>query len=145
MTTSNFTDAERAAMVERAKEAKAEKRRISKEEKAALAEQDVLDKIAEMPESDRVMAERIYQIVKENAPELAPKTWYGMPAYANAKGKVVCYFQSAAKFDARYATVGFDESANLDDGNMWATSFALTRLTSAEERKIAELVKKAVS
>lgn len=145
MTTSNFTDAERAAMVERAKEAKAEKRRISKEEKAALAEQDVLDKIAEMPESDRVMAERIHQIVKENAPELAPKTWYGMPAYANAKGKVVCYFQSAAKFDARYATVGFDESANLDDGNMWATSFALTRLTSAEERKIAELVKKAVS
>lgn len=145
MTTSNFTDAERAAMVERAKEAKAEKRRISKEEKAALAEQDVLDKIAEMPESDRVMAERIHQIVKENAPELAPKTWYGMPAYANAKGKVVCYFQSAAKFDARYATVGFDESANLDDGNMWATSFALIRLTSAEERKIAELVKKAVS
>ena len=145
MTTSNFTDAERAAMVERAKEAKAEKRRISKEEKAALAEQDVLDKIAEMPESDRVMAERIHQIVKENAPELAPKTWYGMPAYANAKGKVVCYFQSAAKFDARYATVGFDESANLDDGNMWATSFALTRLTSAEERKIADLVKKAVS
>ncbi len=145
MTTSNFTDAERAAMVERAKEAKAEKRRISKEEKAALAEQDVLDKIAEMPESDRVMAERIHQIVKENAPELAPKTWYGMPAYANAKGKVVCYFQSAAKFDARYATVGFDESANLDDGNMWATSFALTRLTPAEERKIAELVKKAVS
>lgn len=145
MTTSNFTDAERAAMAERAKEAKAEKRRISKEEKAALAEQDVLDKIAEMPESDRVMAERIHQIVKENAPELAPKTWYGMPAYANAKGKVVCYFQSAAKFDARYATVGFDESANLDDGNMWATSFALTRLTSAEERKIAELVKKAVS
>lgn len=145
MTTSNFTDAERAAMVERAKEAKAEKRRISKEEKAALAEQDVLDKIAEMPESDRVMAERIHQIVKENAPELAPKTWYSMPAYANAKGKVVCYFQSAAKFDARYATVGFDESANLDDGNMWATSFALTRLTPAEERKIAELVKKAVS
>ena len=144
-TSGGFTEAERAAMVERAKEAKAEKRRISKEEKAALAEQDVLDKIAEMPDSDRVMAERIHAIVKETAPQLAPKTWYGMPAYANKDGKIVCYFQSADKFDARYATIGFDESANLDDGAMWATSFALKELTDAEEKRIAELVKKAVS
>ena len=140
-----FTDAERAAMVERAKEAKAEKRRIPKEAKAALAEQDVLDKIAEMPESDRVMAERIHAIVRETAPDLAPKTWYGMPAYANKDGKVVCYFQSAAKFDARYATFGFGENANLDDGTMWATSFALTELTEENAGRIAELVKKAVS
>jgi uncharacterized protein YdhG (YjbR/CyaY superfamily) len=145
MTTSNFTDAEREAMVERAKEAKAEKRRISKEEKAALAEQDVLDKITEMPDSDRVMAERVHQIVKENAPGLAPKTWYGMPAYANKDGKVVCYFQSADKFDARYATIGFDASANLDDGAMWATSFAVTSLSATEEKRIGALVKKAVS
>ena len=143
--TGSFTDAERAAMAERAREAKAEKRRLSKAEKAALAEQDVLDKIAEMPEADRVMAERIHRIVRDTAPDLAPKTWYGMPAYANMDGKVVCYFQSAAKFGARYATFGFDEQANLDDGNMWATSFALKAVTDAEAAQIADLVKQAVS
>jgi len=140
-----FTEAERAAMVERARETKAEKRRLSKEEKAALAEKEVLDKIAEMPESDRVMAERIHAIVRETAPELAPKTWYGMPAYANRDGKIVCFFQSSAKFGARYATFGFNEDAHLDDGNMWPTAFALTKLTEAEEARIAELVQKAVS
>lgn len=145
MTTSNFTDAERAAMVERAKEAKAEKRRLSREEKAALAEQDVLEKFAEMPDSDRVMAERIHAIVKETAPDLAPKTWYGMPAYANADGKVVCYYTPASKFDSRYATLGFNDDANLDDGSMWPTSFALTKITDADAERIAELVKKAVS
>lgn len=140
-----FTEAERAAMVERARETKAEKRRLSKEEKAALAEKEVLDKIAEMPESDRVMAERIHAIVRETAPELAPKTWYGMPAYANRNGKIVCFFQSSAKFGARYATFGFNEDAHLDDGNMWPTAFALTKLTEAEEARIAEHVQKAVS
>lgn len=143
--TTGFTDAERAAMVERAKEAKAEKRRVSKAEKAALAEQDALDKIAEMPDSDRVMAERIHAIVKEAAPNLAPKTWYGMPAYANEDGKVICYFTAAAKFESRYATLGFNDEANLDDGNMWPTSFALTKVTAAEEKRITELVKQAVS
>jgi uncharacterized protein YdhG (YjbR/CyaY superfamily) len=132
-------------MVERAKEAKAEKRRVSKEEKAALAEQDLLDKIAEMPESDRVMAERIHAIVRETAPGLAPKTWYGMPAWANADGKVVCFFQSADKFDSRYATLGFEEAAHLDDGAMWPTSFALKDLTAADEERIAALVKQAAS
>jgi uncharacterized protein YdhG (YjbR/CyaY superfamily) len=143
--TGGFTDAERSAMVERAKEAKAEKRRVSKEEKAALAEQDLLDKIAEMPESDRVMAERIHAIVRETAPGLAPKTWYGMPAWANADGKVVCFFQSADKFDSRYATLGFEEAAHLDDGAMWPTSFALKDLTAADEERIAALVKQAAS
>ena len=143
--TTGFTDAERASMVERAKEAKAEKRRVSKAEKAALAEQDALDKIAEMPDSDRVMAERIHAIVKEAAPNLAPKTWYGMPAYANEDGKVICYFTAAAKFESRYATLGFNDDANLDDGNMWATSFALTKVTAAEEKRITELVKRAMS
>ena len=142
--TGGFTDAERAAMAERAKEAKAEKRRLSKEEKAALAEQDVLDKFAEMPDSDRVMAERIHAIVKDAAPVLAPKTWYGMPAYANKDGKVICYFTPASKFDSRYATFGFNDDANLDEGAMWATSFALKEITDAEAAKIAELVKKAV-
>jgi uncharacterized protein YdhG (YjbR/CyaY superfamily) len=143
--TGGFTDAERAAMVERAKEAKAEKRRVSKAEKAALAEQDLLDKIAEMPESDRVMAEHIHAIIKKTAPDLEPKTWYGMPAYANADGKIVCFFQAAAKFGARYATFGFNDTATLDDGAMWPTSFALTEVTEAVEKRIAELVKQAVS
>lgn len=143
--TTGFTDAERAAMVERANEAKAEKRRVSKAEKAALAEQDALDKIAEMPDSDRVMAERIHAIVKEAAPELAPKTWYGMPAYANEDGKVVCFFKAAAKFDARYAEFGFNDVASLDDGAMWPTAFALTEVTDAAEKRITELVRKAVS
>lgn len=135
-----FTDEERAAMRERAKELRAEAR-ASKDREAG--ERDVLAKIAEMPKADRAMAERIHQIVKANAPELSPKTWYGMPAYAK-DGKIVCYFQAAAKFKARYATFGFDQAALLDEGTMWPTSFALTKLTAKDEAVIAELVKKAV-
>jgi uncharacterized protein YdhG (YjbR/CyaY superfamily) len=138
-----FTADERAAMKERALEAKAEARRGSKAEKAAEAEHEVLAKIAEMRDSDRVMAERVHAIVKERAPELAPKTWYGMPAYAR-DGKVLCFFQSAEKFGARYATLGFNDVATLDDGAMWPTAFALKELTAAEEERIAELVKRAV-
>jgi uncharacterized protein YdhG (YjbR/CyaY superfamily) len=104
----------------------------------------VLAKIAEMPEPDRVMAERIHEIVKASAPNLSPKTWYGMPAYANKDGKVVCFFQAADKFKARYATLGFNDDAHLDDGTMWPTSFALTKLTAADEARIGALVKKAV-
>lgn len=137
-----FTDVEKAAMKERAKELKAEAR-ASKNR--AQGERDLLAKIAEMPESDRVMAERIHEIVKTNAPDLIPKTWYGMPAYANKDGKVVCFFQGAYKFNTRYATFGFNEDAHLDDGVMWPTAFALKEITPAEEAKIAELVKKAVS
>ena len=132
-----FTAEERAAMRERAQELKAEARKADGE-KALLA------KVAEMPEPDRVMAERLHAIVKANAPNLSPKTWYGMPAYAR-DGKVVCYFQSADKFNSRYATFGFNDTANLDDGAMWPTSFALKKLTEADEKKIAALVKKAVS
>jgi uncharacterized protein YdhG (YjbR/CyaY superfamily) len=132
-----FTAEERAAMKERAQELKAEARRED-------AEKALLAKIAEMPEPDRVLAERIHAIVKESAPDLSPKTWYGMPAYAK-DGKVVCYFQSADKFKSRYATFGFSDTANLDDGAMWPTSFALTELTAAEEAKIGALVKKAAS
>jgi len=142
--TAGFTDDERAAMKERARELKVETRRGARADKAAEAEREVLAKIAEMPEPDRVMAERIHAIVVANAPELAPKTWYGMPAYAR-DGKVVCFFQSADKFKARYATLGFNDDANLDDGAMWPTTFALKALTAAEEERIAELVKKAVS
>lgn len=142
--TAGFTDDERAAMKERARELKVEARRGARADKAAEAEREVLAKIAEMPEPDRVMAERIHAIVVANAPELAPKTWYGMPAYAR-DGKVVCFFQSAQKFKARYATLGFSDKANLDDGAMWPTSFALKRLTAAEEKAIRALVKKAVS
>jgi len=140
-TSSGFTAEERAAMRERAKEAKAE---ASRGRKRADGEADVFAKIAEMPEADRVMAEKIHAIVKEVAPDLTPRTWYGMPAYAK-DGKVVCYFQSADKFKARYATFGFDEKANLDDGAMWPTSFALKELDSASEKKLRELVKKAAS
>jgi uncharacterized protein YdhG (YjbR/CyaY superfamily) len=132
-----FTEEERAAMKERAREAKA--RRSGK----ADGESDVLAKIAEMPEPDRGMAERIHALVKASAPELTPRTWYGMPAYAKG-GKVVCFFQSAAKFKERYATFGFSAAANLDDGAMWPTSYALNELTAAEEERIAALVKKAV-
>jgi uncharacterized protein YdhG (YjbR/CyaY superfamily) len=134
-----FTAEERAAMRERAKELKASRRRGK-----ADGESDVLAKIAEMPESDRVMAERLHAIVKASAPDLSPRTWYGMPAYSK-DGKVVCYFQSAAKFKSRYATFGFNDAANLDQGAMWPTSFALKELTAAEEKKIGALVKKAVS
>jgi len=137
-----FTDEERAAMKERSKELKAEARA---DKEKAEGESALLEKIAEMPESDRVMGERIHAIIKANAPTLLPKTWYGMPAYANKDGKVVCFFQSAQKFNARYATFGFNDVANLDEGVMWPTSFALKGLTAAEEAKIAALVKKAVS
>ena len=137
-----FTAEERAAMKERARELKAEAR--AKDDRAA-GERDVLDKIAEMPESDRSMAERIHAIITKSAPVLSPKTWYGMPAYANEDGKIVCYFTSADKFKSRYATFGFNDDANLDEGNMWPTSFALTKLTAADERRIGALVKKAVS
>jgi uncharacterized protein YdhG (YjbR/CyaY superfamily) len=130
--TQKFTDEERAAMKERAKEQKAE-----------AGESDVLAKIAEMPQPDRAMGERLHEIIKANAPALSPKTWYGMPAYAK-EGKVVCFFQSAQKFDSRYATFSFTDKANLDEGAMWATSFALKELTSTEEAKISALVKRAV-
>jgi uncharacterized protein YdhG (YjbR/CyaY superfamily) len=131
-----FTDEERAAMKERAKELKAEAQK-------ADGERAVLAKIAEMPETDRAMAERLHEIVKASAPELSPKTWYGMPAYANKDGKVVCFFQSAEKFNARYATFGFSDKANLDEGAMWPTSFALKELTAAAEARIGALVKRA--
>jgi len=132
-----FTAEERAAMRERAKELKAEAQK-------ADGERAVLAKIAEMHGPDRAMAERLHEIVKASAPALSPKTWYGMPAYANKDGKVLCYFQSAEKFDARYATLGFSDKANLDEGAMWATSFALKELTATEEAKISALVKRAV-
>jgi uncharacterized protein YdhG (YjbR/CyaY superfamily) len=132
-----FTDEERAAMKERARELKAEKDK-------ADGESAVLAKIAEMPKADRAMAERLHEIVKANAPDLLPKTWYGMPAYAR-DGKVVCYFRDAGKFKDRYATFGFNDAANLDEGRMWPVAFALTELTAAEEKKIGAFVKKAVS
>ncbi|HEU0247494.1 MAG TPA: DUF1801 domain-containing protein [Gaiellaceae bacterium] len=138
-----FTDDERAAMKERAHELKAEARRGTRANKAD-GESDVLAKIAEMPEPDRAMAERLHGLVKASAPTLSPKTWYGMPAYAK-DDKVVCYFQSAHKFKSKYATFGFSDAANLDEGAMWPTSFALTELTATEEAKISALVKKAVS
>ena len=136
-----FTDEERAAMRERAKELKAEARA---NKKRAEGESDLLAKIAEMQEPDRAMAERLHDIVKASAPALSPKTWYGMPAYANKDGKIVCFFQSAQKFGARYATLGFSDKADLDEGAMWPTSFALKELTAAEEAKIGALVKRAV-
>ena len=137
-----FTDEERAAMKERAQEQKAEARRGPRADKAG-GESAVLAKIAEMPEPDRAMGERLHAIIKASAPALSPRLWYGMPAYAK-DGKVVCYFQSAHKFKSRYATFGFNDSANLDEGAMWPTSFALTELTATEEAKISSLVKKAV-
>jgi uncharacterized protein YdhG (YjbR/CyaY superfamily) len=138
-----FTAEERAAMRERAQEQKAAARRGPRAGKAD-GESDVLAKIAEMPKSDRVMAERLHAVIKASAPALSPRTWYGMPAYAK-DGKVVCFFQSAQKFKSRYATFGFSDQANLDKGAMWPTSFALKELTAAEEKKIGALVKKAVS
>src|SRR5438067_517621 len=138
-----FTDEERAAMKERAQELKAEARRGSRAGEAG-GESEVLAKIAEMPEPDRAMAKRLHAIIKASAPALSPKTWYGMPAYAK-DGKVVCFFQSAQKFKSRYATFGFSDKANLDEGAMWPTSFALKELTAAEEARIGALVKKAVS
>jgi uncharacterized protein YdhG (YjbR/CyaY superfamily) len=138
-----FTDDERAAMKERVRELKAEARRGTGAGKAD-GESDLLAKIAEMPEPDRAMARRLHAIVKASAPALLPKTWYGMPAYAK-DGKVVCFFQSAHKFKARYATFGFSDTANLDEGAMWPTSFALKELTGTEEARIGALVKRAVS
>jgi uncharacterized protein YdhG (YjbR/CyaY superfamily) len=135
--TEGFTAEEKAAMRERARELKAAAGK-------ADGESDVLAKIAEMPPSDRALAKRIHAIVKATAPELSPRTWYGMPAYTK-DDKVVCFFQSASKFKSRYATLGFSDKANLDDGAMWATGFALKKLTAAEEKKIAALVKRAVS
>jgi uncharacterized protein YdhG (YjbR/CyaY superfamily) len=136
-----FTDEERAAMQERAREQKAAARRGPRAGKAD-GERDVLAKIAEMPDSDRALAERVHAIVKASAPALAPKTWYGMPAYAK-DGKIVCFFQSAHKFKSRYATLGFNDEAHLDEGTMWPTSYALTELTAADEAKIGALVKRA--
>jgi uncharacterized protein YdhG (YjbR/CyaY superfamily) len=140
-----FTDEERAAMKEHAQELKAEARRGPRAKKdKADGESDVLAKIAEMPEPDRAMAKRLHEIIKASAPALSPKTWYGMPAYAK-DGKVVCFFQSAQKFNTRYATLGFSDRANLDEGAMWPTAFALKELTATEEARIVALVQKAVS
>ncbi len=138
-----FDAEERAAMKERAQELKSESRKGARSAKAD-GESEVLAKIAEMSDRDRAIAERLHAIIKENAPELSPKTWYGMPAYAK-DGKVVCFFQPADKFKARYPTLGFNDPANLDDGNMWPTSYALTKLTASDEPRIVELMKKAVS
>ena len=136
-----FTDEERAAMKDRAQELKAEARANKNK---ADGESDVLAKIVEMPEPDRTMAKRLHALIKASAPALSPKTWYGMPAYAK-DGKVVCFFQSAQKFKTRYATFGFSDAANLDEGALWPTAFALKELTAAEEARISALVKKAVS
>jgi uncharacterized protein YdhG (YjbR/CyaY superfamily) len=141
--TKGFTDEERVAMKERAEELKAEARRGPRPVKAD-GEDDVLAKIAEMPEPDRAMAERIHAIVKASAPALSPRTWYGMPAYAK-DGNVVCFFQSGHKFKTRYATFGFSDKANLDEGTMWPVAFALKELTVTEEARIGALVKKAAS
>ena len=137
-TSKGWTAEERAA-------AKAYSRELKAEARGANDEKAVLAAIAEMPEPDRAMAKRLHAIVKASAPALSPKTWYGMPAYANKDGKVVCFYQSADKFKARYATFGFNDAANLDEGAMWPTSFALKKLTAAEEAKIGKLVKKAAS
>lgn len=141
MKNQGFTDVEKAAMKERARELKAEARAVKNR---AEGEKALLEKLAELPEPDRSMGERIHAIVTENAPELLPKTWYGMPAYANREGKIICFFQPASKFNTRYATLGFNEDARLDDGSMWPTAFALKELTPAGEDQIAALVKKAV-
>jgi uncharacterized protein YdhG (YjbR/CyaY superfamily) len=138
-----FTDEERVAMRERVQELKAEARRGPRAGRAD-GESAVLAKIAALPQPDRAMAERLHAIIKANAPALSPKTWYGMPAYAK-DGNVVCFFQSAQKFKTRYATLGFSDKANLDEGHVWPTAFALKELTAAEEAKIGALVKKAVS
>lgn len=137
-----FTDEEKAAMQARAKELKAEARANKNK---AEGETDLLAKIAELPEPERTMAERLHAIIKASAPTLTPKTWYGMPAYANNDGKIVCFFQSAHKFNTRYATLGFSDTATLDEGDLWPTAFALKELTVATEARIGALVKKAVA
>ncbi len=136
-----FSDEERAAMKERARELKSEARAKQNE---AEGESAVLARIAELSEKDRIMAERLHTIIKVNAPTLSPKLWYGMPAYTK-NGKIICFFQSAAKFKTRYATLGFNDAANLDEGGFWPVAYALKELTATEEAKIAALVKKAVS
>lgn len=139
-----FSDEEREAMKERAKELKAEARRGERDAKAReKGEADLLAKIAEMSDSDRAIAERLHAVITESAPELLPKTWYGMPAYAK-DGDVLCFFQPADKFNTRYSTLGFNDPARLDGGSMWPTAFALTSLTSADEVTIAALIRKAV-
>ncbi len=140
--TAGFSKEEQAAMRERARGLAAEAK-IAKNR--AAGEKAIFDAIAVMSESDKVLANKIHELIKTNAPELFPKTWYGMPAYANKEGKVVCFFQGASKFNYRYATLGFQEDAHLDDGNMWAASFALLKITDVEEKKIVELIKRAVS
>ena len=140
--TKMWSDEEKAAMRERAKEMKAEARMSKNKEEG---EKVALATIAKMPEPDRTMAKKIHEIVKANAPALMAKTWYGMPAYADADGKVVCFFKAASKYSTRYAILGFNDGAKLDDGNMWADSYAVAKLTSAEEAKITALVRKAVS
>jgi uncharacterized protein YdhG (YjbR/CyaY superfamily) len=140
--TGGFSDAERAAMKERAKELKAQGRGGQKK---VDNERAVLDAIAEMPDADRVIGERIHALVTTNAPELLPKTWYGMPAYANSDGKVVCFFQGASKFDARYATFGFNDAATLDDGPSWPVSFAIVEWVPAVEKQMVSLIKAAVA
>jgi len=143
-TSEGFTDEERAAMKERAQELKSSARRGPSAKNDEDGESEVLAKIAEMPESDRVIAERLHAVIRASAPSLTPRLWYGMPAYAK-DGKVVCFFQTAKKFKTRYATLGFSDVANLDDGAMWPTSFALTTLTADDEARIEALVKKATS
>jgi uncharacterized protein YdhG (YjbR/CyaY superfamily) len=140
--TGGFSDVERAAMKERAKELKAQGRGGQKK---VDNERAVLDAIAEMPDADRVIGERIHALVTTNAPELLPKTWYGMPAYANSDGKVVCFFQGASKFDARYATFGFNDAATLDDGPSWPVSFAIVEWVPAVEKQMVSLIKAAVA
>ena len=137
-----FSDFEREAMKDRAKELKAQAKATRTRQDG---ENEILAAINELPEPEHSMAKRLHEIVKAAAPELFPKTWYGMPAYANSEGKVICFFQPAHKFKSRYATFGFNDLANLDDGNMWPASFALVKLTDAEEKKITSLVKKAIS
>ncbi len=140
--TKMWSDEEKAAMRERAKEMKAEARMSKNKEEG---EKVALATIAKMPEPDRTMAKKIHEIVKANAPDLMAKTWYGMPAYADEDGKVVCFFKAASKYSTRYAILGFNDAAKLDDGNMWADSYAVAKLTSAEEARITALVRKAVS
>jgi uncharacterized protein YdhG (YjbR/CyaY superfamily) len=141
-TSQGFTDEEKAAMKERAKELKAEARIAKNKEEGENA---ALTAIAAMPEPDRSMAARLHELIKANAPSLSPKTWYGMPAYTDKDGNVICFFQNASKFNARYATLGFNDKAKLDEGVIWPTSFALKELNAAAEEKIVALVKKAVS
>jgi uncharacterized protein YdhG (YjbR/CyaY superfamily) len=142
--TQGFTDEERAAARERVEELKAAARRGARADQADM-ESEVLAKIAAMPAPDRAIGERLHAIIKANAPVLSPKTWYGMPAYANKDGQVVCFFQDSRKFKTRYATLGFSDKAKLDEGHMWSTAYALTELTAADEATIVALVKKAVS